>query len=105
MGNNKSGESIIDFRMGPAFFAVIIQTAIAVIGFVYIYGQQVSTNENTKKVTDKLEMAISKQEDKQSNQIERLVKVETIVSTMQSGIMSIESKIDRLAAGGKLDKN
>lgn len=101
----KKNESIFEFRMGPAFFAVLFSICISLAQFAYSQGQQSNINDNTKKVTEKLEQILEKQDNRLNSQTERLVKVETIAGTIQSSIATIDAKLDRLAVPSKLDKN
>jgi len=102
---SKKPDGMFTVQMGPAFFAVVISILISLAQFAYSQGQQSTTSENTKKATDKLEQVVRKFDDKQNNFVERVVKVETIASTIQAEITAISAKLDRIAAGTKLDKN
>lgn len=100
----RAGESVFDFRIGPAFIAVIFSIALSAIQFFYGQGQQAAINENTRKITEKIENSHERIIDRQNNQSERLIKLETIVSATQSSLQTIENKIDKLTQSVNLDK-
>ena len=104
MSEDRKGDSIFEMRLGPAFFAVVIQMIFSVVAFSYMYGQQVNSNENTKEVTNQLRTITQRQNDRQDNMRERLIKVETIISTVESSIRLIDAKLDRINLPAKVDK-
>lgn len=89
-------ESVFEFKIGPAFLAVIVSIVISLAQFAYSIGQQAAQNENTKAVVDKLEKATERQDNRQSSLSERVVKVETITSAIQGQLTDIANKIDRI---------
>lgn len=90
------GESVFEFKIGPAFLAVLVSIVISLAQFAYSTGQQAAQSENTKAVTAKLEKEAERQDNRQSSLSERVVKVETITGAIQSQLVEIAAKIDRL---------
>lgn len=101
---SRGDESVFDFKIGPAFLAVIVSIFISFAQFVYSQGQQSTTNANTQKSIDLIRDSDQRRDDKISGQSERLAKVETIVNAIQSSLSSIDTKLDRLSSPVRLDK-
>lgn len=85
----------LDLTMGPAFFAVLLQTVLALIAGAYIAGQITNTAENTKATADRLTQIVDRTNQRTDGINDRLIKVETLLDGLNRAVTAIGEKIDR----------
>lgn len=85
-----------EWSFGPAFFGLMLQTVIGIIAVVFLYGQQVATNENTRNTTQKLELILDKATGRADGMNDRLIKLETIMDGMNSTVKSMDKRLSQV---------
>lgn len=82
-----------EWKFGPAFFGLAVQTLLAAIAFVFIYGQQVSTAENTRHTTEKLEQLLERESNRTTDLGNRMIRVETVVEGIDKTVKTINDHL------------
>lgn len=95
---NESTKASFKWRgeIGPAFIVLLFQTVGAIIAITMIYSSLTNTVSNTKDTADKLQVIVSKVQEKNSEQANRLTRVETTVDDIKAGVSKLSDKIDIL---------
>lgn len=90
-----------NWEVGPAFFAVLVQTVGAIVAVTMLYASLQNTVLNTERTTAHLAKIQEKQADTQEALTNRMTRVETIVDTVRSSLDRVSAKIDLLNAPTK----
>lgn len=85
-----------DGKFGPASLLSMAQLAALVIGMVYGYAKLENTANNTAATTATLREIISKQRDKQDQIGDRMIKVETTLSSVATAVDRLDQKFDKM---------
>ena len=85
-------------KFGPAAVLAIAQLAVLVVGAVYTYAKLENTAANTAATTTTLREIVGKQRERTDTMNDRLIKVETVVSSVASAVDRLDLKLDKITS-------
>jgi len=83
---------------GPASILAIAQLVVLVVGGVYTFASMQNTAANTKSTAETLQAIVNRQQERTADINDRLIKVETNLSTQTNTLVRMEQKLDGLKA-------
>ena len=83
-------------KFGPAALLAIVQLAVIIVGAVYTYAKLENTATNTAATTTTLREIVGKQRERTDTMNDRLIKVETVVSSVASAVDRLDLKLDKI---------
>lgn len=85
-----------EWKFGPAFIAVAIQTIGGVVAVTLLYSSLMNTAVNTEKSAERLSIIIDKIQETQTRTGERLIRVETTLTALENTIVRLDKKVDEI---------
>ena len=83
-------------KFGPSAILAIAQLAVLMAGGIYTYAKLENTAANTAATTTTLREIVGKQRERTDTMNDRLIKVETVVSSVASAVDRLDLKLDKI---------